>query len=594
MKPFSSFNEEVKILRGQAEKSAVLSFGRFNPPTTGHAKLVDAIASVAKKTKATPFLFPSRSQDGKRNPLPVKDKVGFLRTAFGRKVTVVDEEAAKTIFNALESLVEKGYTNITLVVGSDRVSEFQKTITPYIEEMGINNFLVVSAGERDPDATDVSGMSASKMRAAAAADDFETFKQGVPKGLSKRDVTKMYDVLRANMDISEEVLHEEVGLMAKNIVIFCEPNREEVDGYHPTVRKIIKECDRLKVKYVTIFTDPKSPYAPGYYTELKEDGTILVIDFDHKKRLIANPKDTLIMVRGSIHGRTAIHDKIHEFEKSGFTVINNLKAIETCADKYKTHIVLKREDLPVARTEIVTSPDPKTVKKIHEQIGGSFPLILKTLYGAEGKGVVMVKDESTLQSVIDAMYSINENNKNFQVLMQEYLKIDGDMRVVVLGGKVLASMRRKSGGSDFRSNFSLGGTVKNVDSLDQDLESLAIRSANACGCYICGVDIAITEDTKKPYIIEVNSSPGTDGIEKATGRSIAKEMLENFLDTSNWNMIKRLQESDFKKREATEDGIDFSSPPEEGTDEIVRRYKKMTPGELNELMDTYFIEKELT
>ena len=70
-------------------------------------------------------------------------------------------------------------------------------------------------------------------------------------------------------------------------------------------------------------------------------------------------------------------------------------------------------------------------------------------------------------------------------------------------------------------------------------------------------------------------------------------MLENFLDTSNWNTIKRLQENDFKKREATEDGIDFSSPPEEGTDEIVRRYKKMTPGELNELMDTYFIEKEL-
>jgi len=186
------------------------------------------------------------------------------------------------------------------------------------------------------------------------------------------------------------------------------------------------------------------------------------------------------------------------------------------------------------------------------------------------------------------------NNKKCQMLMQEYLKIDGDMRVIVLGGKVLASMRRKSGGSDFRSNFSLGGTVKNVATLEEDIETLAIRSAQACGCYICGVDITVTEDTKKPYIIEVNSSPGTDGIEKATGRNIAREMLENFLDTSNWNTIKKLQESDFKNKEATEDGIDFSSPPEEGTDEIVQRYKKMTPGELNELMDTYFIEKELT
>ena len=591
MKPFSSLNEEVKLIRGQAEKSAVLSFGRFNPPTTGHAKLVDAIASTAKKIKATPFLFPSRSQDSKKNPLPAKDKVGFLQKAFGRKVTVVDEESARTVFKAMESLVEKGYTNITLVVGSDRVSEFRKTITPYIEEMGINNFEVVSAGERDPDATDVSGMSASKMRAAAAADDFETFKQGVPKGLGSRDVMKMYDVLRSNMDITEDFISEEIAATAKKVIIFSEPNQEETDGYYPTVRKIMKECDKLNIKHIVIFTEPKSPYAPGYYTESRDDGTILVIDFDHKKRLIADPKDTLILVRGSIHGRTGIIDKIHEFETSGFCVINSLKSVETCADKYKTHTVLKKGGLPVARTEIITSPNPQTVKKIHNQIGGSFPLILKTLYGSEGKGVVMVKDESTLQSVIDAMYA---NNKKCQMLMQEYLKIDGDMRVIVLGGKVLASMRRKSGGSDFRSNFSLGGTVKNVATLEEDIETLAIRSAQACGCYICGVDITVTEDTKKPYIIEVNSSPGTDGIEKATGRNIAREMLENFLDTSNWNTIKKLQESDFKNKEATEDGIDFSSPPEEGTDEIVQRYKKMTPGELNELMDTYFIEKELT
>ncbi len=182
---------ERSLLRGQKDKSAVLTFGRFQPPTTGHGKLVDAVLSTAKKLGADAFIFPSRTQDKKKNPLQTKDKVKFLRKFFPR-ARIIDDRNAKTVFKAIESLVKKGYTNITLVVGGDRVDEFKKTIAPYVDEMGVKDFQVVSAGERDPDATDVTGMSASKMRAAVADDDFDSFMKGIPKGVGKRVAKELF------------------------------------------------------------------------------------------------------------------------------------------------------------------------------------------------------------------------------------------------------------------------------------------------------------------------------------------------------------------------------------------------------------------
>ena len=135
-------------------KHAVLTFGRFQPPTIGHEKLVGVLADTAKRKGGTPFLFPSRTNAKKKNPLTPKAKVKFLKSVFPQ-VTVVDDAGSKTIFQALEYLVNKGFKTATIVVGGDRIGEFEKTVVPYTKQIGMDNIDFVGAGARDPDATGV-------------------------------------------------------------------------------------------------------------------------------------------------------------------------------------------------------------------------------------------------------------------------------------------------------------------------------------------------------------------------------------------------------------------------------------------------------
>jgi hypothetical protein len=187
------------------DKGACFTFGRFNPPTTGHAKLVDRLIKVSKGFQ--PIIFTSHSNDKRKNPLSHKDKIKYLRLFFGRKVDVVDSPS-RTIFNIVHELYEQGYKNIRMVVGSDRVREFDVLIKKYNSVKArhgfynFDNIEVVSAGERDPDADDVSGMSASKMRQYAEDGDFDNFKQGVPKSGAKH-AEKLYKAVRKGMGINE-------------------------------------------------------------------------------------------------------------------------------------------------------------------------------------------------------------------------------------------------------------------------------------------------------------------------------------------------------------------------------------------------------
>lgn len=210
MRTFNHYLTEGK------EKSVVLTFGRFNPPTTGHQLLLDKVAAVAR-SKGIPEtrVYPSQSSDPKKNPLKWDEKIRFLRKAFP-KANIVKDRDAKTIFHVLKKLSDSGYTYVVLVVGSDRVSEFDKQISKYIGNtdtktgLNFNRFLVVSAGERDPDADDVSGMSASKLRQLAIDGDFARFRTGVPSSMSHNDVRDLYDLLRDRMQVTEDCELDEV------------------------------------------------------------------------------------------------------------------------------------------------------------------------------------------------------------------------------------------------------------------------------------------------------------------------------------------------------------------------------------------------
>lgn len=182
-------------------KTVVLGWGRMNPITVGHEKLANKIKSVAKQRSAKAKIYLTHSQDKKKNPLSYEDKVDFAKMAFGRDVIV--RSSANTIIKVLQE-IDKKFDNLVLVVGQDRVEDFKQLLNKYNgKEYSFDSIEVVSAGDRDPDAEGVEGMSASKMRALASKGDFETFKKGLPVKL-QRKAKEVYDKVRSGMGIQLE------------------------------------------------------------------------------------------------------------------------------------------------------------------------------------------------------------------------------------------------------------------------------------------------------------------------------------------------------------------------------------------------------
>lgn len=187
---------------GEGLGHIALTFGRFNPPTIGHEKLLDTVAAEGADNYR---IYPSRTVDRKSNPLEPESKIQFMQSMFSEhSEAIVNDADMSNIFNVLTTLNQEGYSGVTMVVGSDRVSEFKGLLEKYngvaydFEELE-----VVSGGERDPDAEGVEGMSASKMRAFAAEGNIEEFSKGVPSGF--KDVKKLMKEVRIGMGLPSEV-----------------------------------------------------------------------------------------------------------------------------------------------------------------------------------------------------------------------------------------------------------------------------------------------------------------------------------------------------------------------------------------------------
>ena len=187
---------------GEGLGHIALTFGRFNPPTVGHEKLLSTVAAEGADSYR---IYPSRTVDPKKNPLEPEIKIQYMQQMFKEHSdAIVNDADMSNIFNVLSNLNQEGYSGVTMVVGSDRVSEFKGLLEKYngvaydFEELA-----VVSAGERDPDADGVEGMSASKMRAFAAEGNLEAFAEGVPSGF--KDVEGLMKEVRVGMGLPPEV-----------------------------------------------------------------------------------------------------------------------------------------------------------------------------------------------------------------------------------------------------------------------------------------------------------------------------------------------------------------------------------------------------
>lgn len=222
-------------------KTVVFAFGRMNPPTLGHEKLVNKVVQTARG-KGTPFVFLTHSQDSKKNPLSSKDKMTFAKDAFG---SVVQPAPGKTLIDVMKHL-QRSFKEVIMVAGSDRVNEFKTLLNKYNgKDFNFDNIQVISAGERDPDAEGASGMSASKMRKAAIDNKFSEFKKGLPSRMSRGE--KMFKAVRKGLGIREEI-NEEFELFLAEVLTVAGRRKKAIAARRNRL-KLRRARARLKFRF---------------------------------------------------------------------------------------------------------------------------------------------------------------------------------------------------------------------------------------------------------------------------------------------------------------------------------------------------------
>jgi len=304
----------------------------------------------------------------------------------------------------------------------------------------------------------------------------------------------------------------------KILVLSDEPENTEL--FH-TAKRIKEEGPKLGHKVYVVMID-------GAYIK-NEKGIKTIHNIDDEKGFEINDENTIAIVRGSITRKDAWLDLLSQLEKAGVACVNSRSCVNTCADKYRTY--LRLADYGLTQPHTVLIPNKDGVEKAVENLDRDYPIIMKTLRGSKGVGVLFIESERSLDSIVQLQYKTDDDA---ELLIQEYIEMDGDIRVLVLGGKVLASMKREVIKGDFRSNFSQGGKVKMFKLTELEIEQCILAAKAVNGSYVA-VDFIPSKNREKipPYVIEVNSSPGTEGIEQATGENLIKQVIQHFEDPKN-------------------------------------------------------------
>jgi len=538
-KSFFQFREDTG-------KTAVFAFGRLNPPTTGHELLAKTIEKVAKKNSADPFLYLSHTENPKKDPLPYKLKVAIAKKAFGK---LVQQDDARTAFDVAYDLRDKGYTRLIMVAGSDRVPQFKAQFAKYVNHTDPTksvgkHFEVVSAGERDPDAEDVSGMSASKMRELAATNKFGDFKQGVPSKLNDNDAKKMYMALRKAMKIKEDWSEFEWDEYFPEREILQEVKmQEEKVSYQrlmeetntPTflVLCVVKPEDSTPQQYWLKHENVHIVYVDKAFTHLVEDNKLVIHNYDgENKSLSVDPNNTFAIPLGSVlmdEGRMGVAKAV---EQAGVPFLNSMDAMESARNKLSTARILQAKGVETPKTAVIHSG---ITDEVVEALGGKFPMMLKTITGSKGKGVMKMESQSSLRGVVDAF----SKQTDAQLIAQEFFDLKYDVRVICMEGKARFGLKRNLAKGDFRTNVDLGGDFEAYKPSDK-MKSLAERATDALGMRLSGVDIAVNRSGELT-VLEVNGSPGVSAKyydieekEDIDGKQLIEVLYEFYSEKTNW------------------------------------------------------------
>ncbi len=287
---------------------------------------------------------------------------------------------------------------------------------------------------------------------------------------------------------------------------------------------------------IAILSRNKKLYSTNvlYEAGLKRGHDMRVIDYVRCHMEITSMRPAIFLGSEKLEGYDAIIPRIgatythfgcavvRQFEMMGVTSVNESVAISRSRDKLRSLQLLARKGIGLPVTGF--AHDPRTTEALIDSVGGA-PLVIKLLEGTQGVGVVLAETRKAAESVIEAFRGLHAN-----ILAQEYIKEAGgaDIRCLVVGGKVVAAMKRQGKEGEFRSNLHRGGTAS-VVKITPEERSTATRAASILGLNVSGVDLL--RSNHGPVVMEVNSSPGLEGIERATGKDIAKLIIE-FIEKS--------------------------------------------------------------
>ena len=305
----------------------------------------------------------------------------------------------------------------------------------------------------------------------------------------------------------------------KLLIITDEP--EKAKTFH-TADRLQEEAEKLGWKHYLYKLS-------GGYTSY-EDGIFRLHNKEDEKGFVVSGTDTIAIIRGSVVRKDSWMDIISSLEKHSVCVINSRQSINICTDKYRTALRLADYGIKQPKTTLINDPEKSALA--FDKLDTKMPVIMKTLRGSKGVGVLFIESEKALDSIVQLIYKQDEDT---DLLLQEYIKTDYDVRVLVLGGKVLATMKRPVIEGDFRSNVSQGSKPEKIELTELEIEE-SLKAAKAVNGVWTAVDFIPSKNREKepPFVIEVNSSPGTEGMEEASGQNISKEIIEFFADKKNW------------------------------------------------------------
>jgi len=350
----------------------------------------------------------------------------------------------------------------------------------------------------------------------------------------------MLQVQKFNQFLAEKVDRENKPIQVA-VITKTNPNlkKRKVGGKEDkelTVKLIYDICEELKIKCVVIET--RHAIITG---KDEEKNTLTVYNYDGKdteQTFIG--KDTICITRaGSVEDESGM-SIISAFQNSGSFMVNTKNSMLTCNNKMTSALLFEKFNIPTPRTAFVSNE--KNIDDAIEMIGGKFPIVLKTLTGTQGIGVVKVDSYESLVSTIQAMWKLGA-----ELLIQEFMPVKFDVRTFVVDNKIFASTKRIQSSFDFRTNTHRGAEAVPYKLNDDEIE-MVLRASRASKAYLCGVDHIINNG--KMYILEVNGSPGTGADYEGylykdlegpnpggaiSGKQLVKNFVKYLTDRSNWD-----------------------------------------------------------